>query len=677
MPDSNSRLAISLLETFAVKVDGRELPIATNSGKQIIAWLCLQPNLSEGRSKLAGMIWPDKSEQKARNSLRQAILNTRKQMHLLSCDCLQANRSLVYLSAKDVTIDATELISHIQSGDELPQRLLETPPVPDGYLSFFSDSNSLFQDWVTERRQNYLMQLQAALRTVQSSCTELPRSNRICRALLSLDPGDEGAARIMMSNCSSSGDVSGALKCYSTLWTFLEDHFDVQPSEVTQQLAVSIKLGEHDKLSQFEVNPIFLSTQEPNVELMEPRVEAASISESGVPVLAVLPFSIIKSEKIPDYLCDLVAEDIVCRLSNLDEMAIVSSNSTRIAVEKNRDYAELRQQFSADYVLDGSVVLSGKIYRFNTQIIDARTSIIVWGKSFEIELKNLHSLQTAMVREIAGAIAPSVHLSELKLSIGLSAASLSAYQLVLRAKERMFELTRAGFTSAKELLMDAIEKDKTFSMAHFALAEWYSLSLGQGWSSDGVGDLAKLESSAWNSSYWNVVSGRPLSLLAHNKTIYRREFGDALALIDQALEKSPHDAETLMWSGPTLAYCGRVDESVKNTEKALRLSPQDPYVFRYEHFCGIAHFLSGNYERSVYYGNLVMRRNPVYTSNLRFTAASLAALGRTDEANLIKLRVEAIEPHFRLLSYAERAPFRERKHVENYINLLEKAGFQK
>ena len=78
----------------------------------------------------------------------------------------------------------------------------------------------------------------------------------------------------------------------------------------------------------------------------------------------------------------------------------------------------------------------------------------------------------------------------------------------------------------------------------------------------------------------------------------------------------------MMWSSPTFAYLGYPTEARKRAERAIELSPMDPYLFRYEHFLSIAHYAAENYEEAAHWCQRSLKRNPRYTSNLRATAAA-------------------------------------------------------
>jgi tetratricopeptide (TPR) repeat protein len=245
---------------------------------------------------------------------------------------------------------------------------------------------------------------------------------------------------------------------------------------------------------------------------------------------------------------------------------------------------------------------------------------------------------------------------------------------MLRARELVFRLEKPAFERAGSLLHEALSRDPGYAPLHAAMAEWHSLRIGQGWSSDHDADMHALEAMAHSAIALDSGNGRACAMLGHSRAIYRREYDDALRLIDHALKSSPNDAEALMWSSPTYAYIGDAAEAVRRAERAMALSPQDPFMFRYEHFLGIAHYAAGAYDESAYWGMRSLRANPHYTSNLRFTAAALVGLGRATEARPLVSKVMELEPSFRVSPLIARQAFRDDARREQYGRRLVEAG---
>jgi tetratricopeptide (TPR) repeat protein len=312
--------------------------------------------------------------------------------------------------------------------------------------------------------------------------------------------------------------------------------------------------------------------------------------------------------------------------------------------------------------------------RLSVELAEVSNGMVLWAGAYDAAEPLFFDAQDEIAASIARTLVPRLRDAELRNSRGQRPEHLSTYHLLLQARELTFSLDRAALDQAGNLLHQAIERDPGYAAARAAIANWYSLRIGQGWSADPEADMRALEAMARSAIMLDSADGRALAMLAHNRTTQQREYDEALALIDRALKASPNDAETLMWSSPTFAFIGEPREALQRAQCALALSPEDPFMFRFEHFLSIAHYSSGDYEEAAYWGMRSLRGNPHYTSNLRLTAAALVGLGRQAEARPLVEKVMELQPGFRLSPSIARQAFRDDRVREQLARQLAEAG---
>jgi tetratricopeptide (TPR) repeat protein len=145
-------------------------------------------------------------------------------------------------------------------------------------------------------------------------------------------------------------------------------------------------------------------------------------------------------------------------------------------------------------------------------------------------------------------------------------------------------------------------------------------------------------------------------------------------LFERALEVAPNDATVWTMSSPTFAFTGKPDEAIRRGERALSLSPRDPFAFRIYHFLSLAHFFNGTYVDAERWGRESLRTNPNYTSNLRMTVCILVELGKLAEARALAARAMQIQPGFRVSPAVARFASRDQAARQIYRNNLLTAG---
>ncbi len=392
------------------------------------------------------------------------------------------------------------------------------------------------------------------------------------------------------------------------------------------------------------------------------------VTVEGAPVVAVLPFRVAAAPGA-DLMAEGIVEDIVHILAGMREPAVISTNSTRrFRNTDDLDPTEVAARLGANYLVTGNVRRRGETTRIAVELAEASQGAVVWSRMLGVPDTSLFAAQADIAASIANALVPWLNQAEFRATRRQVPEDLSAYHLLLRARSLMFEPELDAFQHAGLLLDRAVERDPDYAPIYAAMISWRSYKIFQGWSVDREADIRAMEDAARAALSRDPFHSRALALFWHNRTMVSHQYDEALDLLDRAVAAAPSDAETLIWTTPTLAYVGRPDEAISRAERAIKLSPQDPNLFRYEHFLSLAYYAGGDLQRAAQTGMLVARRNPNYTSNLRITVAALAGLGRLQEAAPIVDRLIKLQPEFSVEKW--RGVFRDPAANANYMRHL-------
>lgn len=399
-----------------------------------------------------------------------------------------------------------------------------------------------------------------------------------------------------------------------------------------------------------------------------------SVTVEGAPVVAVLPFRVAGSAGT-DLVAEGIVEDIVHILAGMREPAVISTNSTRRLRDlEGRDPAELAGRLGAHYLVTGTVRAGGQGTRLAVELADAAHGTLIWSRVIEVPDSALFAAQADVAASIAHALVPWLNQAELRATRRQVPDDLSAYHLLLRARDLLFAFDRGPFEEAGDLLQRAAERDPHYAPIYAAMIEWLAYRIFQGWSPDREADTRAMEEAARVALARDPFHARALALYGHNRTIIHHHYDEALELLDRAVSAGPNDAETLIWTSPTLAYVGRTDEAIARANRAMQLSPQDPRMFLYEHFLSIAHYAAGDLDTAARIGLSAARARPNFTSNLRITVAALAGLGRLQEAAPMVDRLMTLQPTLRVGQSLPRFAFRDPAMRERHGRFLRLAG---
>ncbi|WP_375282107.1 hypothetical protein, partial [Pseudooctadecabacter sp.] len=334
----------------------------------------------------------------------------------------------------------------------------------------------------------------------------------------------------------------------------------------------------------------------------------------------------------------------------------------------------LLDQFGVRYVVSGHIRHVGNRYQLNVELSKTDEGLVLWADRFEALATDLADAQSEIADAVVNRILPNMHVAELNEAQQIDLSHLSAYQHLLRAQDAAYALNPATFDDAGRALQAAVAASPDFAPAQVVLSDWYSLRVGQGWSLDVAADLAASEDHLVRALNIAPRNGRALAMLGHKRAVYAHRYAEADVLFDEALSASPGDAETLLWTGPALAFAGQTDEAITRLDHARSLNFDTPLGFRYDHFLAIAYFAADRMEDAMRAGLASATRNGGYTSNLRLTAAAATATGHADIACQMAARVLAAEPGFRVGSLIACDPFRTPGKGARYRDLLIAAG---
>lgn len=150
---------------------------------------------------------------------------------------------------------------------------------------------------------------------------------------------------------------------------------------------------------------------------------------------------------------------------------------------------------------------------------------------------------------------------------------------------------------------------------------------------------------------------------------YERKFPEADAEFAKAIELDSNEADTWAALSDISILAGRIGEGLDYIRKAFRLNPF-PANWYYL-VLGQAQYASRDYAAAVE----TLRQDETYhTSSRRFLAASLAQLGRLEEAHAEAELFLVGNPRFTIRHWAATEPFRDTAVLEHFVDGLAKAG---
>lgn len=634
---------------------GDAVPIASRKARALLALLATDLNRTISRSKLAGLLWDRAADGQARKSLRQE-LSVLSAALAFSPDAIEATRDTLRLRASAASTD----LERLAGGDIGDPARFNAP-----FLESLDGLSEAFDEWLYNERaakaEIVRQWHEDRLARLSAENAPAPDQVRAARQMLAFDLAYEQAWRILIGGLADIGDLGQALREYRACWDALDRTLDAEPSAETKALWREISHGA-------SAGGVGASAARP-LEAFRRDVVMAERQAS----IAVLPFIRLSDEPRLTFLANGMLEGVIHVLSGIGDLFVISRGSVLKYADARTDPREAGEELGVRYILSGTICGHGRKVAIYLELSETATGRVLWTDRMRVGASNVFETQDAVSADVVAAIAPSVRANELARARRKAPANLTAYDMLLQALDRLYMLKPRPFDEAGAFLHRAMELDEGFAAVRSHAATWYSFRVAQGWSKRPETDsatAAELSSAALTLDRNDAIA---LSIQGQVLSFTRRDYGRAREYLDRALRVGPscHMAWTL--SSATHGWTGDGARAVEHAERALRLSPFDPFAFFAEHMLSQGYYVGGKLEKAIFWGRRAADRNGRLTSNLRTLTAALVAAGEIEAAKRTAARVLSIEPKFDLERFRARTPFHSDIRDE-HVERLREAG---
>ena len=120
--------------------------------------------------------------------------------------------------------------------------------------------------------------------------------------------------------------------------------------------------------------------------------------------IAVLPLINLDRNPDHDYFADGLTGEIIRNLSIIDGLAVRSQTSSFAFKGKPQNVHDVGKQLDAEYILEGSVLLSGQQLRINAQLVRVRDDYPLWSGKYDRELTDVFAIQDEISRGIVNGL---------------------------------------------------------------------------------------------------------------------------------------------------------------------------------------------------------------------------------------------------------------------------------
>ena len=644
---------LRLLGRFELRApSGEALPLSAKKNQVLLAILALAAGNPVPRERLLGILWGDRGEAQARSSLRQAFTALRKTFAATNESPLRVVEGAAALNPEAIEVDALAFQEGCATGSEAALALWS-----GGFLEGLSLPDAAAQDWLEGERRRLQELYQdglAVLMRDQAVAGQPAEALTSARQLLSSNPLDEGALRLMMQCLADTGERAKALQHYQDFAALLEQELQLAPGPETQALYESIRSS---------------AGGAPAAAPARDQAENAKKGSQKISI-AVLPIDCLSTDPELSYLADGITRELITELGRFSAQEMVAAATMFAYKGRPIDLREVSREVGADYVLEGNLQSAAGRLRISAQITDAESGRQIWGNRYDGATDDPFAFQDEVIGKISANLYHPLMKAAAQRARDLPRDAPDIQTLYMQSHHHVERPTAAGMAEARRVCEQIIAIDPTFPLVYEHLA-WVNLhSAYNGWVDDPWAGFQKAKDYAEQGIAHEEMDGYLRSALGLAE-VYLGNFKRGLAELQMAGSINPNDAEYPAWLGIGLTVVGRLAEAQSAFDEANRLSPGYHPI---DLFRGDAYFAAGNPRAALPHYDAFLTVLPEYNWALVGKAAAHSECQEPAAAQAAVARLQEQGPRITCDYLKRLLQARQPAVVDRLLTALEAAG---
>lgn len=406
----------------------------------------------------------------------------------------------------------------------------------------------------------------------------------------------------------------------------------------------------------------------------EPSDSDTPPAPSGKPTIAIIPFRPLGYSPAFSAIADAVPAELISSLSRLRWLTVVARGSTFRFRGPETDYAAIRASLGANYCLSGVVEIFGDKLTILVDLADTRTKSVIGSERFSSKIDDIHAIRAEIV---------ACTISELELHIPLNEAlrarlrapdSLDAWSIYHVGLQHMFRFNRRDTEIAAGHFERATDLDPTFARA-FAARSFTSFQKAfLKNSSDIERDTKDTRLFATKSLELDPLD--PFGNFTFGRSFWLESDPDGgIDWLERATKFSPNFAQGFYAHGWADVMACRGDAAHAHLEKAISLSPLDPFLYAMQAARGMAFMVQGDYENAAIWADKGAR-----APGAHFLIGAIAMVAHKlnsdeDKAKYWARNVRARRSDASLEHFFTAFPFKDASFRNKVSRVLKQSGF--
>ncbi len=355
--------------------------------------------------------------------------------------------------------------------------------------------------------------------------------------------------------------------------------------------------------------------------------------------VAILPFKNVGNDREIDFYQFSLADAVITELARVRSLVVRPSSVIVKYQNKTVDAAEAGRDLSVDAILTATFLRAGDRMRVTAQLLDVRTSEILWSERIDADASDIMGVQDTIVQRIVQGLRLELSPDEQVELARKTTADAVATEEYMRGRDCLatfiyHTIQREHLDSAIEHFRRAIEIDPNFALAYSALGSCYVNRVLKGLGQAGDHEKAK---NAFKKAL--ALDPRLLEARMHMVFIYLTggQKQKARAEVDLLRKEYPNDPGVQFVRGVVARLDGDYEKALRSFDRMVRLNPGERVLASYNR--GRIFMYQRDYDQSLRELDQGAELEPEHPLIKVFRARVLYYRGEVDEAARILQQV--------------------------------------
>ncbi|WP_409190782.1 hypothetical protein [Bradyrhizobium sp. RDM4] len=378
-------LTINILGPFeALDAEGSRLEVRSRRSRALLACLAMETGESWTRARLATLLWDKRSEQQGRSSLRQELVQLRKDIGVTSPGDW-GNDPFVCLPEQILT-DVGLFRAALAGGDALQaasiwrgELLQETALTQGPFADWLALSRSRLREAASECFAN-------ALRAMEDDDDPL-RLEAVALKQVALAPGNEEAHLCLLRSSALRQDLAEAIERYRVYAANVRGEPSAAMKRLLDQTIGAGSRKGTSAQSGFSTHWIAEINRQHHAAAAPQPTRPLPIETATT--LAVIPFVDLSPGAVSKVaMADGLTEETTTALARIPAVFVTARQSCMVYKGTTIDARTIASDLGVRYLVEGGIEVRGKSVRVNARLIDGRSGLHIWANSYEEQLEN-------------------------------------------------------------------------------------------------------------------------------------------------------------------------------------------------------------------------------------------------------------------------------------------------